>query len=102
MEEVVEEWHTVALYIKGKNAIYDPFFGWIPTSEIIPRVSRASGGAVLVTLLEHQKLGICNYGLEVVVQIPMSGSELGITQARSAVTFVWGVRARNIPRSDPK
>jgi hypothetical protein len=29
MEEVVEEWHTVALYIKGKNAIiYDPSFNW--------------------------------------------------------------------------
>jgi hypothetical protein len=55
MEEVVEEWHTVALYIKGKNAIiYDPSFNWIPTSEKIPRVSRAPGRAVLVALLEHQ------------------------------------------------
>jgi hypothetical protein len=32
----VIEWHTVALYIKGKNAvIYDPSFK-IPTSEKIP------------------------------------------------------------------
>jgi hypothetical protein len=38
----------------------------------------------------------------VVKKIPRSGSELGITQVRSAVIFVWGVRARNIPRSDPK
>jgi hypothetical protein len=55
--EVVEEWHTVALYIKGKNAIiYDPSFNWIPTSEKIPRVSRVPGRAVLVALLEHQNL----------------------------------------------
>ena len=38
--EVIEEWHTVALYIKGKNAvIYDPYFNWIPTSERIPQAS---------------------------------------------------------------
>jgi hypothetical protein len=101
MEEVVEEWHTVALYIKGKNAIiYDPSFNWIPTSEKIPRVPRAPGRAVLVALLEHQNLR----NLQPWIgggdkKIPRSGSELGITRV---VIFVWGVRARNIPRSDPK
>ena len=27
--EVIKEWHTMALYVKGKDAaIYDPSFNW--------------------------------------------------------------------------
>ena len=36
--EVIEEWHTVALYIKGRMRLYmyDPSFNWTPTSEKYP------------------------------------------------------------------
>jgi hypothetical protein len=46
---VVEELHTVALYVKGKDAvIYDLPFNRKSQSEEIAKVSYASGRSILV------------------------------------------------------
>jgi hypothetical protein len=56
--EAVEGLHTVALYVKGKDAvIYDPPFNRESQPEEIPKASYASGWSVLVAkLLRHQNL----------------------------------------------
>jgi hypothetical protein len=47
------EWHTVALFLKDKDAvIYDPSFSWKPQSEQIRRFPIE----VLVALLKYQNL----------------------------------------------